>query len=113
MGENRRRVQYDDVIVGGVCGRRSRRASVGGRFARVALLEAGPDYAGLELTPEDLQNSYKMSLREHKWGFTAEAVPGRTIPYSRGPVTGGSFGATTWRRSPRRTEHRGRAERAR
>ena len=57
---------------------------------KVALLEAGPDYAGLELTPEDLQNSYRMSLRQHDWGFTAEAVPGRRIPYPRGRVTGGS-----------------------
>jgi choline dehydrogenase len=31
-----------------------------------------------------------MSLRAHDWGFTAEAVPGRTIPYPRGRVTGGS-----------------------
>ena len=31
-----------------------------------------------------------MSLREHDWGFTAEAVPGRAIPYPRGRVIGGS-----------------------
>jgi choline dehydrogenase len=31
-----------------------------------------------------------MSLRAHDWGLTAEAVPGRTIPYPRGRVTGGS-----------------------
>jgi choline dehydrogenase len=31
-----------------------------------------------------------MSLREHDWGFTAEAVPGRVIPYPRGRVVGGS-----------------------
>ena len=57
---------------------------------KVALLEAGPDYPALELTPEDLRNSYRMSLRAHDWGFVAEAVPGRTIPYPRGCVTGGS-----------------------
>jgi choline dehydrogenase len=31
-----------------------------------------------------------MSLREHDWGLTAEAVPGRVIPYPRGRVVGGS-----------------------
>ena len=31
-----------------------------------------------------------MSLREHDWGLTAEAVPGRAIPYPRGRVIGGS-----------------------
>ena len=31
-----------------------------------------------------------MSLREHDWGLTAEALPGRAIPYPRGRVIGGS-----------------------
>jgi choline dehydrogenase len=31
-----------------------------------------------------------MSLREHDRGLTAEAVPGRAIPYPRGRVIGGS-----------------------
>ncbi len=31
-----------------------------------------------------------MSLRAHDWGLTAEAVPGRAIPYPRGRVIGGS-----------------------
>jgi choline dehydrogenase len=31
-----------------------------------------------------------MSLRSHDWGLTAEAVPGRMIPYPRGRVIGGS-----------------------
>jgi choline dehydrogenase len=54
------------------------------------LLEAGPDYATRELTPDDLQDCWRMSLREHDWGLTAEAVPGRAIPYPRGRVIGGS-----------------------
>jgi choline dehydrogenase len=84
-------VRYDDVIVGaGSAGAAlaARLSEDAGR--KVALLEAGPDYAGLELTPEDLQNSFRMSLRAHDWGFAAEAVPGRAIPYPRGRVTGGS-----------------------
>ena len=31
-----------------------------------------------------------MSLQAHDWGLTAQAVPGRAIPYPRGRVTGGS-----------------------
>ena len=31
-----------------------------------------------------------MSLRGHDWGLTAEALPGRVIPYPRGRVIGGS-----------------------
>jgi len=31
-----------------------------------------------------------MSLREHDWGLTAQAVPGLAIPYPRGRVIGGS-----------------------
>ena len=31
-----------------------------------------------------------MSLQAHDWGLTAEAVPGRVIPYPRGRVIGGS-----------------------
>src|SRR3954467_5971297 len=57
---------------------------------RVLLLDAGPDFATLELTPDDLQDAWRMSLREHDWGLTAEAVPGRVIPYPRGRVIGGS-----------------------
>jgi len=84
-------MEYDDVIVGaGSAG-----AALAARLSedpgrKVALLEAGPDYPDLERTPEDLRVSYRMSLRAHDWGFVAEAVPGRTIPYPRGRVTGGS-----------------------
>jgi choline dehydrogenase len=60
------------------------------RARRVLLLEAGPDYPTLESTPADLQNGWRMSLRAHDWRMTAEAVPGRTIPYPRGRVVGGS-----------------------
>ena len=84
-------MKYDDVIVGaGSAGAALASRLSENRARTVALLEAGPDYAGLELTPADLQNGWRMSLREHDWGFAAEAVPGRTIPYPRGRVTGGS-----------------------
>ena len=84
-------MQYDDIIVGGgsagavLAARLSQDAS-----RRVLLLEAGPDYPTVESTPADLRNSWAMSFRAHDWGLTAEAVPGRAIPYPRGRVTGGS-----------------------
>ena len=84
-------MEYDDIIVGGG----SAGAVLAARLSedpvrQVMLFDAGPDYATVELTPADLRNCWRMSLREHDWGFTAEAVPGRAIPYPRGRVVGGS-----------------------
>lgn len=84
-------MEYDDVIVGAG----SSGAALAARLSEdvdraVLLLEAGPDYPTLEQTPQDLLNSKLLSLVDHDWQFTAEAVPGRTIPYPRGKVTGGT-----------------------
>jgi choline dehydrogenase len=81
---------YDDIIVGaGTCG-----AILAARLSedpsrRVLLIEAGPDYLSLEATPADLLYG-QVSLVDHDWGFGADAGAGRTIPYPRGKVTGGS-----------------------
>jgi choline dehydrogenase len=84
-------MEYDDVIVGGGSAGAVLAARLSEDRARtVLLLEAGPDYASVESTPTDLRDCWRMSLREHDWGFTAEAVPGRVIPYPRGRVVGGS-----------------------
>ena len=84
-------MEYDDIIVGGG----SAGAVLAARLSeeparRVLLLEAGPDYATIESTPADLRDGWRMSLRAHDWGLTAEALPGRVIPYPRGRVVGGS-----------------------
>jgi choline dehydrogenase len=84
-------MEYDDIIVGGGSAGAVLAARLSqDRARRVLLLEAGPDYPTLESTPADLQNGWRMSLRAHDWRMTAEAVPGRTIPYPRGRVVGGS-----------------------
>jgi choline dehydrogenase len=83
-------MEYDDIIVGAG----SSGAALAARLSEdaeraVLLLEAGPDYTSVEQTPRDLLNSRALSLVDHDWMLTAEAVPGRTIPYPRGKVTGG------------------------
>ena len=84
-------MDYDDIIVGGGSAGAVLAARLSEEPARsVLLLEAGPDYASLESTPDDLQDAWRMSLRAHDWGLTAEAVPGRAIPYPRARVVGGS-----------------------
>ena len=91
MRAGRGTMEYDDIIVGGG----SAGAVLGARLSedpsrRILLLEAGPDYATLKSTPNDLQDAWRMSLEAHDWGLSAEAVPGRAIPYPRGRVIGGS-----------------------
>jgi choline dehydrogenase len=57
---------------------------------RVLLLEAGPDYPDERAMPPDLLDSRNLAGLAHDWGFTAFPAHGRTIPYRRGRVTGGT-----------------------
>jgi choline dehydrogenase len=84
-------VTYDDIIVGGG----SSGAVLAGRLSEdpqraVLLLEAGPDFASIEETPADLLDGKNITVVDHDWHLTAEAMPGHTIAYPRGKVTGGS-----------------------
>ena len=84
-------MHYDDIIVGGGSAGAVLAARLSAEPARrVLLVEAGPDYPTLESTPADLRDGWRMSLRDHDWGLTAQAVPGRIIPFPRGRVVGGS-----------------------
>jgi choline dehydrogenase len=62
----------------------------------VCLVEAGPDYPVVSETPFDLVNSHKNSETDHDWGFSYLATAmGRSRPFPRGRVTGGSSAVNT------------------
>lgn len=56
----------------------------------VLLLEAGPDYATELETPRDLLDGGRLANMVHDWNYTAVPSAGRTMPYRRGRVVGGT-----------------------
>jgi choline dehydrogenase len=81
-----------DVIVVGA-------GSVGGPVASrlaedpalsVLLLEAGTDHGTQATMPPDLLDGGRLAGMAHDWGYSAVPVEGRTMPYRRGRVVGGT-----------------------
>src|SRR4051794_16850229 len=83
--------RYDDIVVGAGSSGVPLAARLSADPARrVALVEAGPDYASTEDTPADLLNAKSMSLVHHNWRFQADITPGRKVSFPQGRVVGGS-----------------------
>jgi choline dehydrogenase len=82
---------HDHIVVGaGTSG-----AIVAARLSEnpntnVLLLEAGPDYADRSVTPADLLDSKNIAVAAHTWEYKATPIEGRTMPYHRGKVVGGT-----------------------
>ncbi len=60
------------------------------RKRQVLLLEAGPDYPNEISTPADILNSRNIAGPAHDWRYIAHPVEGRTIPFQRGKIVGGT-----------------------
>ena len=90
-------MKYDVIVIGAGSGG----GALATRLAEdpnrsVLLLEAGPDYTGLEQTPDDLKFGYAPRASEmgapHNWSFTGKGSASRSedVVVPRGRVVGGT-----------------------
>jgi choline dehydrogenase len=91
------REPYDVIVVGaGSAGSVIANRASEDPNRRVLLLEAGPDYPLLAETPDDLVDGHHNSVVRHDWGFAYQpTASGRSGPFPRGRVTGGSSAVNT------------------
>ena len=83
-------MQTNVVVGGGSAG-----AILGARLSEdptlnVIVLEAGPDYESEDATPRDLLDAKNLGGPTHQWGYLSVPIEGRTMPYPRGKVVGGT-----------------------
>jgi len=82
---------FDDIVVGaGSSGAPLAARLSEDRARKVAVIEAGPDYATAAETRPDLLNGNAMSFVNHDWNHTARLFDGRQTRFYLGKVTGGS-----------------------
>ena len=89
-------MKYDVVIAGGGTAGAILAARLSEDPARaVLLLEAGPDYAGIDALPPKIRDGYTTAAditpSDHDWGYTGRATPlAGPLGVPRGKLTGGS-----------------------